>query len=107
MTTSLLVVLSVAHNHLPHHILTAYSLGASPKHLQATFEANVKAMAPLPVPTVDSGITNGDTKGATENDEEKKPLKELVIDQNNWHDTTLLGVKESVPTVDLLTRILG
>jgi hypothetical protein len=81
--------LTVAHNHLPHHILTSYSLGASPKHLQATFEANVKAMAPLPAPNM-----GGDESDQNDQKAIGKAAKELVINQDNWHDTKLLGVKE-------------
>jgi hypothetical protein len=83
-------LLAVAHNHLPHHILTSYSLGASPKHLQATFEANIKAMAPLPAPNMGGG--ESDQKG--KETKETKDAKELIINQDNWHDTKLLGVKE-------------
>lgn len=85
--------LTVAHNHLPHHILTSYSLGASPKHLQATFEANVKAMAPLPAPNMGSDESDQNDQ-KTKESAVGKDAKELVINQDNWHDTKFLGVKE-------------
>jgi hypothetical protein len=89
-------LLAVAHNHLPHHILTSYSLGASPKHLQATFEANIKAMAPLPAPNMGGGESDQKGKETKETKESAvgKDAKELIINQDNWHDTKLLGVKE-------------
>lgn len=53
-------------------------------------------MAPMPASTI--GGDGSDQKG-TETKENKESTvgqdaKELVINQDNWHDTKLLGVKE-------------
>ena len=48
-------------------------------------------MAPLPLPTTES---KDEEKDGKDGKDEKKDLQKLVIDQNNWHDIKLLGVKE-------------
>ena len=80
---------TVAHNHLPHHILTSYSLGASPDHLQATYDANLGMMAPLTERFESANLDDHDGKK-----EGGKSGVELVIGQDNWMDTDLLGIKE-------------
>lgn len=67
------------HNHLPHHLLTAYSMGATKKHLHAIFDAVKDDMAPL-----DPGAR--DTTNPA-----KTPEK---IDVNSWRDARWLGSKE-------------
>ncbi|KAJ9096439.1 hypothetical protein QFC21_005261 [Naganishia friedmannii] len=72
--------ISFQHNHLPHHLLTAYSLGATPKHLQAIFEDNVDDMAPI-----DRDAASSKSAG-----EAKRGLR---IDSTNWDSEELLGKK--------------
>jgi hypothetical protein len=50
-------------------------------------------MAPLPVPTIGGNEPKEGGKEAKES-VEKKESKEFIINQDNWHDTKLLGVKE-------------
>ncbi|KAJ9114282.1 hypothetical protein QFC22_005734 [Naganishia vaughanmartiniae] len=74
--------ISFQHNHLPHHLLTAYSLGASPKHLEAIFEDNVDHMAPIDRDTVTSKEV-GEGK------------QSIIIDSSNWNSDELLGKKSN------------
>lgn len=71
---------AVQHNHLPHHLLTAYSLGASPSHLQSIFDANVPSMAPLERSKADGG--------------EEVLKSPPLVHQGNWWDTKMLGDKK-------------
>lgn len=83
-------VLAVTHNHLGHHLLTVYSLGASPKQLEATFEANLDDMAKL-----DPATHREDD--VIQDEAVKRGEKQVVITHDNWNDTTLLGVKSNYP----------
>ena len=50
-------------------------------------------MAPLPAPNM--GGDESDQKGKeTKESAVGKDAKDLVINQDNWHDTKFLGVKE-------------
>jgi hypothetical protein len=65
------------YNHLPHHLLAAYSLGASPSHLQSIFDADVPDMAPLERSMVEGGDAVL-----------KNPP---VVHEGNWWDAKMLG----------------
>jgi hypothetical protein len=76
---------NIFHNHLAHHVLTAYSLGASPSLLEKIYQVESEDLAPLdPV-------------------ERKKVLekigKEVRVDvpevtEDNW--TEFVGIQEYV-----------
>jgi hypothetical protein len=65
------------HNHLSHHILAAYSLGASPSHLQSIFDADLPGMAALERSKADGG--------------EEVLKSPPLVHEGNWWDAKMLG----------------
>lgn len=80
-------MLSVAHNHFPHSILTRYALGAPPKLLEDTWKHDEPHLASLD--PEDDHRETGDLG--------RLPDK---ITRENWDDPKTLGFKECVDLME-------
>lgn len=78
-----IMIISVAHNHFPHSLLTRYALGAPPRLLRDIWENDRKHLVSLDPEAEDREAT----------DESKVPE---VINRDNWDKPEYLGFDGSV-----------
>jgi hypothetical protein len=92
------------HNHLIHHLLAAYSLGASKEKLQEIFDVHAKDQRPLP-PSIDTITRENYTKYLGQADAYTSFLTffQSEVEKNGPIDT----VRRWVWSGDLLARTVG
>lgn len=92
------------HNHLIHHLLAAYSLGASKEKLQEIFDSHAKDQRPIPPANVEIPRKNfSEHLGDREAYSSYMAFFKREIDENGMIDT----VRRWVWSGDFLARTLG